>query len=497
MKKSVNRWKSKAFSKRDRAGSESSLATPHSGQGPTLHDSTSVHRWVGKDYVNWITSDIYQANAPFSDTVDRNVTPRMPWHDVALAVAGHAATDVARHFIQRWNAVKNEKAKSNAGYPYLLPRSYARGGASPAVQFPCVNKYTVKCQVLRSVCEWSGGQQDAERSIYTAYHSAIQASQHYIYVENQFFISMCGAGPHAEVRNRIGAALVDRIVKAHREGGAFRLYVTLPLLPAFEGQVGTPTGTAIQSILHHTYASLCRGDNSFVSQCESRGVANWRDYVCFCSLRSHDTLEGKHVTELVYIHSKLLIVDDRLVIAGSANINDRSMLGTRDSEVCLLIEDQDFEPGVMNGKAYSRGKFAYSMRKYLFSEHLGLIGDEESAAGKAGSVGNPGRPTMRDIEDPVSERFFKDIWCGIASVNTNIYSQVFNAYPSDAAKSFAELAKLRNKEKLAETNWEKAGERLRGIQGNLVEFPLKFLEEEALKPGLGTKEGLLPIETWT
>ena len=42
---------------------------------------------------------------------------------------------------------------------------------------------------------------------------------------------------------------------------------------------------------------------------------------------------GTPVTELVYIHSKLMIVDDRLVICGSANINDRSMLGSRDSEV--------------------------------------------------------------------------------------------------------------------------------------------------------------------
>ena len=36
---------------------------------------------------------------------------------------------------------------------------------------------------------------------------------------------------------------------------------------------------------------------------------------------------GTPVTELVYIHSKLCIVDDRLVICGSANINDRSLLG--------------------------------------------------------------------------------------------------------------------------------------------------------------------------
>jgi phosphatidylserine/phosphatidylglycerophosphate/cardiolipin synthase-like enzyme len=30
----------------------------------------------------------------------------MPWHDVGASVVGTAARDVARHFIQRWNAVK-------------------------------------------------------------------------------------------------------------------------------------------------------------------------------------------------------------------------------------------------------------------------------------------------------------------------------------------------------------------------------------------------------
>ena len=37
------------------------------------------------------------------------------------------------------------------------------------------------------------------------------------------------------------------------------------------------------------------------------------------------------VTEILYIHSKLMIVDDKNMIIGSANINDRSLLGDRDS----------------------------------------------------------------------------------------------------------------------------------------------------------------------
>jgi phosphatidylserine/phosphatidylglycerophosphate/cardiolipin synthase-like enzyme len=37
--------------------------------------------------------------------------------------------------------------------------------------------------------------------------------------------------------------------------------------------------------------------------------------------------------EQIYVHGKLMIVDDRAIICGSANINDRSMLGNTDSEV--------------------------------------------------------------------------------------------------------------------------------------------------------------------
>lgn len=33
------------------------------------------------------------------------------------------------------------------------------------------------------------------------------------------------------------------------------------------------------------------------------------------------------------MHSKLMIIDDQIAVIGSSNINDRSLLGSRDSEV--------------------------------------------------------------------------------------------------------------------------------------------------------------------
>ena len=44
-------------------------------------------------------------------------------------------------------------------------------------------------------------------------------------------------------------------------------------------------------------------------------------------------------TEELYVHAKLLIADDRVVVCGSANLNDRSLKGSRNSEIALVIED--------------------------------------------------------------------------------------------------------------------------------------------------------------
>lgn len=48
------------------------------------------------------------------------------------------------------------------------------------------------------------------------------------------------------------------------------------------------------------------------------------------------------MTELIYVHSKLLIADDLTVICGSANINDRSLLGSRDSEIAVVIQVNNY-----------------------------------------------------------------------------------------------------------------------------------------------------------
>ena len=63
--------------------------------------------WRAKDYVNFIVKDVAMPDKPEQDNVDRRTTPRMPWHDVSVAVKGQAAQDVARHFIQRYVQFKS------------------------------------------------------------------------------------------------------------------------------------------------------------------------------------------------------------------------------------------------------------------------------------------------------------------------------------------------------------------------------------------------------
>lgn len=38
---------------------------------------------------------------------------------------------------------------------------------------------------------------------------------------------------------------------------------------------------------------------------------------------------------MIYIHAKGMIIDDEYIILGSANINQRSMAGTKDTEIAM------------------------------------------------------------------------------------------------------------------------------------------------------------------
>lgn len=75
--------------------------------------------------------------------------------------------------------------------------------------------------------------------------------------------------------------------------------------------------------------------------------------------------------------------------------------------------------------------------------------------------------------------------------------QIFRCLPSNATRSLRALREYVAVEPLAMVSPPLAQSELTQIQGHLVHFPLKFLEDESLLPPLGSKEGVMPLEVWT
>ncbi len=79
---------------------------------------------------------------------------------------------------------------------------------------------------------------------------------------------------------------------------------------------------------------------------------DYTQYIQIFSLRNHgiNPQTGLPETEIIYIHSKLMVVDDEYAVIGSANLNDRSMNGDRDSEVDVVVHDTARATTLINGK---------------------------------------------------------------------------------------------------------------------------------------------------
>ncbi len=215
---------------------------------------------------------------------------------------------------------------------------------------------------------------------------------------------------------------------------------------------------------------------SIIEQLEKIMGDKWRDYIGFYSLRGHGMVNGEPRTELIYIHSKLMIVDDKTVILGSANINDRSMLGTRDSEYAVMINENPKLNSKMDGKDYKAANFAYSFRVNLFAEHLGID------------------PKSNILVDPLSDEFLHLVQ-NTAHNNTMIYRKLWGCYPDDQYLTFKDLRdhKAPSKEELKENYMKEKN----GIVGHAVEFPLHFLEKENLGIAFFSVENLVPEKNFT
>lgn len=183
----------------------------------------------------------------------------------------------------------------------------------------------------------------------------------------------------------------------------------------------------------------------------------------------------------------MLIVDDKITIIGSANINDRSMLGNRDSEVAVIIEDQEYDFYFMNDKPYKSGKFSGSLRRMLMREHLGIYKESKTDMLQKSDL----------VNDPICDHFWNDVWNLTAKTNTAIYEEVFEVIPSDEIKRLSDIKNYLEKPKLFKTDKIKAEERLASIKGHLVMLPLEFLIEETnINSTYTAQDHFIPQVVW-
>jgi len=131
-------------------------------------------------------------------------------------------------------------------------------------------------------------------------------------------------------------------------------------LPAFDKI------NAIKAVHYYNLRSIKFGEFSIYKTLKREGIEDPTEYITFHGMRNWSILMGKLVQEIIYVHSKLMIVDDKYVICGSANINDRSLLGKRDSEIAAVIKDEEFLDSTLNKQSVRVGRYAYSLRKKIF-----------------------------------------------------------------------------------------------------------------------------------
>ncbi len=229
---------------------------------------------------------------------DRRDSQRHPpradvgWHDVASVAEGPVVADVAAHFALRWRGVTGEHLPS-------VPPPPAAGGST--------------VQLVRTVPEHTyPGLERGSFGILETYARAIRSARELIYLESQYLWSP-----------EIAALLADKL--RHPPSDRFRVLIVLP---------GKPYGGADDT--RGALAELIAAD---------AGAGR----VLACALYA----PAGPVADLIYVHAKLAVIDDRVLIVGSANLNDHSMFN--DTEAALVTDDAEL---------------AAATRRRLWAEHL-------------------------------------------------------------------------------------------------------------------------------
>lgn len=345
--------------------------------------------------------DFHQPNFPNSSV--KKGGPREPWHDVHCKLEGPIAWDVLFNFEQRWlkqggkdllNDVRDLDRIIIPPSPVMLPHDHETwnvqlfrsidGGA--AFGFPEKPEDAARAGLI------SGKDNIIDRSIQDGYINAIRRAKNFIYIENQYFLGSSFDWNSNDIKDEdinalhlIPKELSLKIVSKIEAGEDFRVYVVLPMWPE-----GEPESASVQAILDWQRRTMKMMYTDIVHALKvKRIVADPKNYLTFFCLGNREIKkDGEYIPLekpengsnysraqearrfMIYVHAKMMIVDDEYMIVGSANINQRSMDGARDSEIAMGA----FQPCHLSKRRPARGQI-HGFRMSLWYEHMGFLDD--------------------------------------------------------------------------------------------------------------------------
>lgn len=319
-----------------------------------------------------------------------DVGPRQPWHDIHAKVEGQIALDIKRNFDERWSRQSEDMAarlfqlsgdEFDIEAPALIPDREC--GSWNLQLFRSITSDSCVFDFERYSSLHKKGGRLVENSIQNCMVRQIRNAKRFIYMENQYFLGSAFAwlDDNATLSHHlIPLEMTQRIIEKIEAGEPFKCYVVIPMFPE-----GDPASAAIQEILFwqfRTMEAMYKRIAHAITTFEAEGQpTDYLSFYCLAKRESPDEVpyddlaepEPGTTSELlrqtlrhpIYVHCKMTIVDDEYILIGSANINQRSLGGNRDSEIAV----GGFQPD----HAYTdtpRGS-VHAFRSALFAAHLG------------------------------------------------------------------------------------------------------------------------------
>ncbi|PKI56933.1 hypothetical protein CRG98_022668 [Punica granatum] len=165
----------------------------------------------------------------------------------------------------------------------------------------------------------------------------------------------------------IALKIADKI-RAHER---FAAYIVIPMWPE-----GVPTANSTQRILFWQHKTMQMMYETIYKALVEVGLEDAfvpQDFLNFFCLGNREAaLSRKNRRFMIYVHSKGMILDDEYLIMGSANINQRSMEGTRDTEIAMGAYQPQHTWARKSSNPHGQ---IYGYRMSLWAEHIGTIED--------------------------------------------------------------------------------------------------------------------------